>query len=374
MKSSRERAMVPPADFRSYYGRPVLKAPVWNAQEIGGYFFLGGLAGGSALVAAGADLTGRTGLRRATRLIAAGATGLSYAALIHDLGRPSRFIHMLRVIKPTSPMSVGTWLLSGFGSMIALTAAGEASAVVPPRLSRAAGLGAGLLAPALVTYTGVLIADTAVPVWHEAHREMPYIFGASALAAAGGLAAATSPTAEAAPARAIGVLGVVAEQAVEHTLRRRLGIVAEPLTQGRAGRFITAARWTSRAGAALLAASAVRRSRTLDVAGGLALAAGSLLMRLGYVHAGTASAQDPRYTVEPQRNNGLDVAAGGRGALGGVQAAQAGLDARGSDAAVRDHPRQAPDRVERAEDRDAVARHRAGQEHGAAQGRHQRPA
>lgn len=302
-----ERALVPPADFQSYYGRPVLKAPVWKAREIGGYFFLGGLAGGSALLAAGADLTGRTGLRRATRLVAAGATGLSYVALVRDLGRPSRFVHMLRVVKPTSPMSIGTWILSGFGGLAAMAAAGE---VAPSRLSRAAGLGAGLLAPALITYTGVLIANTAVPVWHDAYREMPYIFGASALAASGGLGAATSPSGEAGPARALGVLGVVAEQAVEHTLRRRLGMVAEPLTEGRAGRFLSAARWTSRAGAALLAVSAVRRSRTLDVAGGLALAAGSLLMRLGYVHAGTASAQDPRYTVEPQRDRSANRGTG----------------------------------------------------------------
>jgi hypothetical protein len=67
--------MVPPAEFRSYYGRSVLKAPVWQARDIAGYFFLGGVAGGSALLAAGADLTGRTAMRRSTRLIAAGATG-----------------------------------------------------------------------------------------------------------------------------------------------------------------------------------------------------------------------------------------------------------------------------------------------------------
>jgi hypothetical protein len=300
-RGERERAMVPPADFQSYYGRPILKAPVWKPREIGGYFFLGGVAGGSALLAAGADLTGRTGLRRAARLVGAGATGLSLVALIRDLGRPSRFVHMLRVVKPTSPMSIGTWIFTGFGPLIGLAAASEVAPFVPPRLSRAAGFGAGLLAPALVTYTGVLIADTAVPVWHQAHRELPYIFGASALAASGGIAAALSPSDQVAPARALGLLGMAAEQAVEESLRRRLGMIAEPLRTGRSGRYLRAARWTSRAGAALLAVSTVRRSRALDLAGGLALAAGSLLTRLGYVHAGTASANDPRYTVEPQR-------------------------------------------------------------------------
>jgi hypothetical protein len=300
--------MVPPAEFRSYYGRSVLKAPVWQARDIAGYFFLGGVAGGSALLAAGADLTGRTAMRRSTRLIAAGATGLSLAALVHDLGRPARFVHMLRVVKPTSPMSIGTWILSGFAPLAAVAALDEVPAVLPGRLGdvvaalgRPAGLAATLLAPALTTYTGALIADTAVPVWHGAHREMPYLFGASAVAASGGLAAATSPAREAMPARLAGVAGAVIEQVADRVVHRRLGMVAEPLSEGRAGRYLRAARWSTRAGAVLLAASAVRRHRALDVAGGLALAAGSLFTRLGYFHAGTASATDPRYTVVPQR-------------------------------------------------------------------------
>jgi hypothetical protein len=217
-------------------------------------------------------------------------------------------VHMLRVVKPTSPMSIGTWILSGFVPCVTVAALDEVSALLPGRigeavatLARPSGLAATLLAPALTTYTGALIADTAVPVWHGAYRELPYLFGASALAASGGLATASSPAAEAAPARAVGVLGAVAEQVLSRAAHRRLGVVAEPLSQGRAGRYLTAARWSTRAGVALLTASAFRRSRVLDAAGGLALAAGSLLTRLGYFHAGTASATDPRYTVVPQR-------------------------------------------------------------------------
>src|SRR3954452_15749193 len=150
--------MVPPAEFRSYYGRSVIKAPVWEARDIGGYFFLGGVAGGSALLAAGADLTGRPGMRRSARFIAAAATGLSLAALVHDLGRPARFVHMLRVVKPSSPMSIGTWIISGFAPLAAVAALDEAPAVLPGRLGdvvaalgRPAGLAATLLAPALTT-------------------------------------------------------------------------------------------------------------------------------------------------------------------------------------------------------------------------------
>jgi hypothetical protein len=300
--------VVPPAEFRSYYGRPVLKAPTWEARDVGGYLFLGGLAGGSALLAAGADLTGRAGMRRSARAVAATAAGLSLAALIHDLGRPARFVHMLRVLKPSSPMSIGTWILAGFAPAAALAAADEVRGLLPgplrsltAALARPSGLAATVLAPALTTYTGALIANTAVPVWHDAHRELPYLFGASALAASGGLAAATGSPAEAGPARLTGVAGAVAEQFLDSAVHRRLGMVAEPLSQGRAGRYLKAARWSTRAGAALLAVSAVRRSRALDVAGGLALTAGSLFTRLGYFHAGTASATDPRYTVIPQR-------------------------------------------------------------------------
>ncbi|MCU7730298.1 polysulfide reductase NrfD [Actinoplanes sp. KI2] len=313
-RAGRGGEMVPPADFRSYYGRSVIKAPTWTARDIGGYLFLGGLAGGSALLAAGADLTGRTTMRRSARLTAAAAAGLSITALIHDLGRPGRFVHMLRVFKPTSPMSVGTWILGGFVPLAAVAAAGEARELLPAALrpltaalARPGGLAAAALAPALTTYTGALIANTAVPVWHGAHRELPYLFGASSLAASGGLAAVTSPPAEAGPARLAGIAGAVAEQFADHTIHRRLGLVAEPLSQGRAGHYLRASRWSTRAGAALLAVSAVRRNRTLDVAGGLALAAGSLFTRLGYFHAGSTSATAPKYTIVPQRER-LDAA------------------------------------------------------------------
>ncbi|MEU4244680.1 NrfD/PsrC family molybdoenzyme membrane anchor subunit [Actinoplanes sp. NPDC026619] len=307
-RAGRGGEVVPPAEFRSYYGRSILKAPVWESRDIGGYLFLGGLAGGSALLAAGADLTGRTRMRRSTRLVAAAATGLSLAALVHDLGRPGRFVHMLRVVKPSSPMSIGTWILSGFAPLVAVAALDEARSILPGAVrpvittaGRPAGLAATLLAPAVTTYTAALVANTAVPVWHDAHRELPYLFGASALAASGGLAAAMSPLAEAGPARLAGIAGALSEQVLDQAVHQRLGMVAEPLSQGRAGRYLKAARWSTRAGAVLLAASVVRRSRALDIAGGLALTAGSLFTRLGYFHAGTTSATDPRYTVIPQR-------------------------------------------------------------------------
>ena len=108
---SREMPMVPGAEFTSYYGRPVVKPAPWG-PEVAAYLFLGGVAGGSAVLGAGAQLTGRPTLRRNCRLAAMGAVSLGAVALVRDLGRPERFVNMLRVIKLTSPMSLGSWILS----------------------------------------------------------------------------------------------------------------------------------------------------------------------------------------------------------------------------------------------------------------------
>ena len=193
-----ERVMVPPATFTSYYGRPIVKAAPWE-DDIPAYLFLGGLAAGSSLLAAGADLRESPGAapggahRRALRSSAAGLV-----ALIHDLGRPRRFLNMMRTAKPTSPMSVGTWILAGFGPMAGAGGRrrdrGDCCRFRVPiagRLleagARPAGLLAAALAPALASYTGVLLADTATPAWHAAQRELPFVFVGSAAAAAGGL-------------------------------------------------------------------------------------------------------------------------------------------------------------------------------------------
>jgi hypothetical protein len=322
--NGRRGEVVPPVEFTSYYGRSVLKAPTWSARDIAGYFFLGGVAGGSALLAAGADATGRDAMRRSARLVAVGATGLSLAALVHDLGRPERFVHMLRVFKPTSPMSVGTWVLSGFTPLVALAAADEVRGMLPVSLrgrvpaagligalGRPAGFVATVLAPVLSTYTAALMADTAVPVWHGGYREMPYLFGASAMEGAGGLVTALTPTAQAAPARIMGITGAVLDELVTDRYEKRLGMVGEPLQQGKAGRYMRVASWSTRIGAAALTVSAVRRSRLLDVAGGLALTVGSCATRFGLFHAGTVSATDPKYTVVPQRER-LDGGRAGR--------------------------------------------------------------
>jgi formate-dependent nitrite reductase membrane component NrfD len=307
-----ERSMVPEATFTSYYGRPVVKPSPWE-NDIPAYLFLGGLAAGSSLLGAGADLTGRPALRTTGRIGAITSISLSFVALVHDLGKPSRFVNMLRVAKLTSPMSVGTWILTAYGTLAGLAGAAELAGRVgalpaplrtPARLlaasGRAAGLGAGLVAPAVASYTAVLLSDTATPSWHEAYRELPFVFVGSASAASGGLGMIGAPVHEAGPARRLAVGGALLELAAEHRMEQSMGITAEPLHQGRAGTLMRASKVLTVAGATG-AALLGRRSRVAALLSGAALVAGSACTRFAVFEAGQASARDPRYTVVPQR-------------------------------------------------------------------------
>jgi hypothetical protein len=301
-KGGGDRSMVPRADFRSYYGRPIVKAAPWK-HDIAAYLFTGGLAAGSALLAAGAQVTGRPQLRRAGRVSALGALVASSYFLVNDLGRPERVHHMLRVAKPTSPMSVGTWILTAFGAAAGTAALAEAAPLLPgparkllPPVGAVAGLGAAALAPALATYTAVLLADTATPSWHAAYPELPFVFAGSALASGAGVGLLAAP---AAPARRLAVLGAALELYGAHRVETTMGLLSEPYTTGRPGRLLRAGRALTAAGAA--GALLGRRSRVLSGLSGAALLVASALTRFGIFEGGMASARDPKYTVLPQR-------------------------------------------------------------------------
>jgi hypothetical protein len=288
-----------PVAAEDYYGRPIIKPPVWEELEIAGYLFTGGLAGASSILAAGADLTGRPALARGARVMAAGAIGVSLLALVKDLGRPLRFLNMLRVFKPTSPMSVGVWILVGYAPLAAGAAAADVSGRLP-RLGRATGLGAAGLGSGVATYTAALIANTAVPAWREGRRELPFLFAGSAASAAAGWGLVVAPAAENDPAVRMAVLGALVELGAEQLLERRLGMIAETLQDGKAGRRLRLAKALSATGA-IGAGLLARRGRPAAIASGAALLAGSALTRFGLFEAGMASARDPKYTVEPQR-------------------------------------------------------------------------
>ncbi|MFE9610746.1 NrfD/PsrC family molybdoenzyme membrane anchor subunit [Streptomyces sp. NPDC006012] len=305
---SRERSMVPRAEFRSYYGRPVLKPTVWE-WKIPAYLFTGGLSAGAALLAAGADLTGRPELRRAGRVGGFATLMVSMYLLVADLGRPERFHHMLRVAKPSSPMSVGTWILVAYGPGSGLAATAELlpaalRGTLPGRLlqgaARPAGLSAALFAPGVASYTAALLSQTAVPAWHEAHRELPFVFTGSAAASAAGLGMVLAPVAEAGPARRLGAAGAAAEIVASRLIDRRPGFVTQAYTTGRPHRLRRASECLTLAGA-VTALTLARRSRAAAAVGGLALMAGSVLQRFGTFEAGVTSAKDPAYVVKPQR-------------------------------------------------------------------------
>src|SRR5215831_20438499 len=176
-----------------YYGIPLLKQTPWT-WEIPLYFFVGGAAGAAAVIGAIADYTGADReLVRHARWIAAAGSVISPALLISDLGRPERFLAMMRVFKPQSAMSVGVWTLVGFSTGAAAVAfaeilRGRYGSSLPIRVLENAGQAASLaFGLPFSNYTGVLIGATAVPVWNRNAGNLPLHFGASGLGAAVGL-------------------------------------------------------------------------------------------------------------------------------------------------------------------------------------------
>jgi len=285
-------------EVQTYYGRPVLKEPTWT-WEIPTYFFTGGIAGAASVLSLSAKLFGNEKLSRRALYLGAAMDAVNPLLLISDLGRPERFHHMLRVFKVTSPMNVGSWILLVNGGASNTAAVLELLGILKP-VKLLAETVAALFGPALATYTGVLISDTAIPVWHEGRQELPWLFGASAAASAGAAAAIFVDPADAGPARRLAVGGVLAEGTLVHAMELRLGETGAVYHQGKAATFSRAAKGLSSVGALLLARRG-RRSRAAAVVGGALVCAGELCLRFAVYHAGKQSARDPKYTVKPQR-------------------------------------------------------------------------
>ena len=297
-----EQPTVPPADFASYYGRPILKVTRWREPHLPAYLFLGELSGAAAVLGAAAGARRRPGLARAGRLVAAAAAAGGATFLTAELGRPERFLNMLRVAKPTSPMSMGSWILVSHSG---LTSAAAASSVT----GRLAGLGGAAAAasavtgPLLAAYPGVLLANTAVPAWHSSYRELPVLFAGGALtaAAAAGLVAGalSGDPGDLGPAQRLALIGAAVESTAEFALERRTDIAAEPYHQGQGATMLRGARFTTMLGAVV--ALGARRSRVAAVTSASLLAGGGLLAKYAVLRAGVASAKDPKYVVQTQR-------------------------------------------------------------------------
>lgn len=286
------------SEVRSYHGQPVIKEPTWT-WEIPCYFFTGGLAGASAGVAYLCELRGDAdGARRAWATALAGVS-VSPLLLISDLGRPSRFLNMLRMVKVTSPMSIGSWILSASGTATAIAAA-NAWLGLFPRLARVARPVAALAGLPLSSYTAALVANTAVPVWHEARSTLPFVFVAGAGVSAGSALLLITPVSEGGAARRLALAGAVAEIALTEAMKRGLGEHKEAYDSGPAHSFDRAAASLMAAGAGVLALRG-RRSRAASRLAGVLMLAGALSTRWSVYKAGFSSAADPAAVIRPQR-------------------------------------------------------------------------
>ena len=285
--------------------KPVIKEPVWT-WEIPFYFYTGGLAGAAAGLARLAEARGDDVLARRASDIAFAGAAASPALLISDLGRPERFLHMLRLFKVTSPMSVGSWILAAFGSAVG---AGWLDHLTGGRVpgGRAARTAAGVLGLPLSSYTAVLVANTAVPAWHESRRILPFVFVAGAAASAGAAVMALTPPRHAGPARRLALAGAVAEVGLATLMERRLGPLSDAYSRDK---FATASKTLLAAGAA--AGLGAARSRPAAVAAGALITAGAVLARWSIFRAGFRSAADPMHTIGPQRDRSAAASAPAR--------------------------------------------------------------
>ena len=292
--------------MESYYGLPVLKAPTWT-WEVPLYFFFGGIAGVSACIAFVANLFHvDPALVRMCLWIGLIGAAICPVLLIMDLGRPSRFLNMLRVFKIQSAMSMGAWILVAFSGCaffsvlsFELLLRGIAPSFFVPLLWLAEGSGAvmGLL---LAGYTGVLVGATAIPVWSENHKLLPAHFLASGLGCSTGileLAGFLIPATQ-----LIGFAAAGIETVVGGIIELQRNAVNRPLHHGRSG-------WTMRIGGVLegpvaLLVRVFWGSQPVGrEASAICFLLGALLSRYAWIWAGRASAHDPEALFQIQRKS-----------------------------------------------------------------------
>lgn len=261
----------------TYRDTPLLKPPVWT-WEVPVYFFIGGAAGVASVIAAAAQFTAAdTGtLARDAKWIAAIGALISPLLLISDLGRPARFLYMLRVFKPQSPMSMGVWTL------VAFSGAALAALLLPPGfLANVATVVAAATGAVLATYTGVLIGATAIPVWARNVDVLPAHFGASGLGAAVSMLELMGH--RTAAMNALGILAAAAETILILVLLRR---------GSSAGGLMHAAEVLSGPLPVALRLVAPHIPAVRLMVAALTIA-GSLLTRFAWIEAGRRSARAP---------------------------------------------------------------------------------
>lgn len=270
------------------------------------------MAGAAAVHAAIARGRGNDGLATVQKRAALAGALIAPVCLIADLGVPARFINMLRVFKVTSPMSIGSWTLVAFSAAIGASTGTELLGW--KRTSVLLEMVAAGFGPLLATYTAVLIADTATPVWHEAYSTLPFIFIASGIAGAGAVGSAFGSPAESASAKRMMIGGALGMSIAGRLMERQIGtFLSEPYRTGRAGKLKPLSAGLAITGAAI--GTLGRNNRFWTCVAASAVAAAGVIERFTVLDAGKQSALNPKYVVESQRAR-LD-------ANGGVQSSLA---------------------------------------------------
>jgi formate-dependent nitrite reductase membrane component NrfD len=274
---------------------PMMKPPVWT-WEVPLYFWFGGMAAGASFVALACDIAGDERSARVARKVALGALMPSPPLLIMDLGRPERFYNMLRIFKPRSPMSMGSWCLTAFGALAA--SAVGADLLGRRRTAKALGAGTAVVGGYLGSYTGVLLASTAVPVWARSRLSLGPIFVATATltgAAATRLVLVVTGMPSGHPTReSLGRVesgAMAAELILSEINHHHLGRLASALDEGAGARWFKGAKWLARGGLALRLLG--RRVGPLPHhVASVAFMAAALCFRFAWVYSGRSSARD----------------------------------------------------------------------------------
>ena len=285
-------------DRPGYYGRPIVKPPEWT-DLIPTYFFTGGMAGACATLGFAERLAKNDALARTMLIGAAVGTGVSAYCLIADLKRPERFLNMLRVFKPTSPMSVGVYIFSAFGGSVTLALASELKGILRP-LGRVFEGIAALLGPPMSCYTAVLIGDTVIPAWHYGRESMPTLFAATSAATAAGWGLLFGPGGRSDSAQRLALLGGAGVNLALDKLHRELGDRQKQAYETRQAKmFSQAAKALTLAGVA--ASLFARKVPAIGRIGGAMLLTAGICERFGVFRAGCISAEDPSYLIDAQR-------------------------------------------------------------------------
>jgi formate-dependent nitrite reductase membrane component NrfD len=289
----------------TYYDVPMLNEPVWE-WAVPTYYYVGGLTGASLVIGAAAQIgnsTSREDLIRRCHWIGIIGVTLSGALLIEDLGVPSRFYNMLRVFRPTSVMNMGAWILTctsgaAFGAFLLCRRKGWLG-----KVGRICGYAAGVFGAGLATYTGVLTANTAVPLWQASRHVLPILFGSSAISSVGAFFQLTIENREERRLTdTFGKVGQVVELAASVAMEiqaSKVPRVGRPFRRGLSGFLWRSATVLTAAGLAM--GMGRDKSRNRELAAGIIGTLGSVLMRFTVEHLGVVSSRDARASFHQQR-------------------------------------------------------------------------